>query len=404
MRSKGKAMVKKQLKGVMPTLRFPGFTAECKSAPLSRLASRSARRNSDEQQKRVLTNSAEHGILDQRDYFDKDIADKENLQSYYVVEKGDFVYNPRISNAAPVGPISQNEIATGVMSPLYTVFRFHSSDSAFFAHFFKSSRWHEYLRKNSSTGARHDRMSIGTDVFMQMPVPDMDPDEQKKISEFLSALDVCIGAETRKLDALRAHKQGLIQQLFPTEGQCLPRLRFSGFKDEWIAKLLKDVAPLQRGFDLPSNQLRPGRIPVVYSNGVQNFHVTGMATAPGIVTGRSGTIGKINFVASGDYWPHNTTLWVTSFCGNVPLFVYYLFKFVGIERFASGSGVPTLNRNDVHIFQVHVPSPTEQTRIASCVSSLDDLLAAQSRKLDALKQHKKGLVQGLFPVIEAHAP
>ncbi|RYF46918.1 MAG: restriction endonuclease subunit S, partial [Cytophagaceae bacterium] len=229
-------------------------------------------------------------------------------------------------------------------------------------------------------------------------------EEQRKISDCLSFLDACIGTETRKLDALKAHKQGLMQKLFPAEGQSLPRLRFSGFEDKWEAKLLKDVSPLKRGFDLPSNKLRQGKVPVVYSNGVQNFHDTGIAVAPGIVTGRSGTIGKINFIGSGKYWPHNTSLWVTSFCGNVPLFVYYLFNFIGMERFVSGSGVPTLNRNDVHIFQTHVPSPAEQNRIATCLSSMDDLLAAQSRKIDALRQHKKGLTQGLFPGIEVHVP
>src|SRR5262245_34157162 len=90
-----------------------------------------------------------------------------------------------------------------------------------------------------------------------------------------------------------------------------PRLRFPEFAEEeaWEPRQLEEVAPLQRGFDLPSGQIEPGQIPVVYSNGVQSFHSRGMARGPGLVTGRSGTIGKLHFIESGDYWPHNTTLW-----------------------------------------------------------------------------------------------
>jgi restriction endonuclease S subunit len=179
----------------------------------------------------------------------------------------------------------------------------------------------------------------------------------------------------------------------------VPKLRFSEFRGtEWVQKKLEDVAPLQRGFDLPSDLIRPGNIPIVYSNGIQKYHEVGMATAPGLVTGRSGTIGKLHFIEHGEYWPHNTSLWVTDFKGNDPRFVYFLYSSVGMGRFSSGSGVPTLNRNDVHAFSAPIPTSTaEQQKIAECLSSADELIAAQARKLDALKTHKKGLMQQLFP-------
>ena len=179
-----------------------------------------------------------------------------------------------------------------------------------------------------------------------------------------------------------------------------PKLRFPGFAYAvgWKEKRLEDVAPLQRGFDLTSDQIRPGKIPVVYSNGIQKFHEIGTATAPGLVTGRSGTIGKLHFIEEGEYWPHNTSLWVTDFMGNIPRFIYYLYDSIGINRFSSGSGVPTLNRNDVHAFRSPVPQdPAEQQKIADCLSSMDEVIAAQARKLDALKTHKRGLMQQLFP-------
>jgi type I restriction enzyme S subunit len=179
----------------------------------------------------------------------------------------------------------------------------------------------------------------------------------------------------------------------------VPKLRFPEFRGaKWVQKKLEDVAPLQRGFDLPSDLIRLGDIPIVYSNGIQKYHEVGMATAPGLVTGRSGTIGKLHFIEHGEYWPHNTSLWVTDFKGNNPRFVYYLYGSIGMSRFSSGSGVPTLNRNDVHAFNAPIPNSTdEQQKIAKCLSSVDELIAAQARKVDALKTHKKGLMQQLFP-------
>ena len=150
--------------------------------------------------------------------------------------------------------------------------------------------------------------------------------------------------------------------------------------EDWEVKSLGNIAPLQRGFDLPESQLLDGDCPVVYSNGIMNFHKCAMVKGPGVVTGRSGTLGKVHYVDR-DYWPHNTSLWVTSFCGNEPRFVYYLYAAIGFSRFTSGSGVPTLNRNDAHAYRTIIPSSsTEQRAIATALSDTDALLA----KLDAL--------------------
>ena len=119
---------------LVPRLRFPEFqeSNNWKSVPLNQLATRGKQKNRDEKIVRVLTNSAEFGVLDQRDFFDKEIATQGKLESYFVVELGDYVYNPRISATAPVGPISKNNIGTGVMSPLYTVFRFKDLENNFY--------------------------------------------------------------------------------------------------------------------------------------------------------------------------------------------------------------------------------------------------------------------------------
>ena len=201
-----------------PRLRFPEFreAGAWEVKELIKLAGRGTERNQKGKIKRVLTNSAEHGVLDQREYFDKDIAIQGNLENYFVVDQGDFVYNPRISSFAPVGPISRNDVGKGVMSPLYTVFSFRQSDTDFFAHYFNSSAWHSYMRKVGSTGARHDRMAISNSDFLAMPLSVPNPKEQQKIAHCLSSLDEVIGLESHKLDALKTHKKGLMQQLFPS--------------------------------------------------------------------------------------------------------------------------------------------------------------------------------------------
>ena len=124
-----------------------------------------------------------------------------------------------------------------------------------------------------------------------------------------------------------------------------------------------------------------------------NTHNEYKAKAPGIVTGRSGTIGKVNFVEQ-DYFPHNTSLWVTDFKGNYPKFVYYLYVSTKLERFGTGSGVPTLNRNDVHSYKVSIP-PTkeEQKAIAQILSEMDAEIEALEKKQAKYKAVKQGMMQ-----------
>jgi type I restriction enzyme S subunit len=181
---------------------------------LGEVAKRSTVKNTNLEYMRVLTNSAVQGVVDQGDYFDKDIANEENLAGYYVLKKGDFVYNPRISANAPVGPIKRNELGDGVMSPLYTVFRFSQKDTTFYSVYFATKSWHSYMRSVANYGARHDRMAISSADLMNMPLPHPHPGEQRKIADFLSALDTKIDLIGQELTHARSFKQGLLQQMF----------------------------------------------------------------------------------------------------------------------------------------------------------------------------------------------
>ena len=165
--------------------------------------------------------------------------------------------------------------------------------------------------------------------------------------------------------------------------------------EDWEVMRIGEFAPLQRGFDLPTDKIIKGNYPVVYSNGILNYHHEYKVKGPGVVTGRSGTIGKVTYVES-DYWPHNTSLWVTDFKNNDPRYVLHLYKFLDLSKFASGSGVPTLNRNDVHSYKIAVPPLPEQQRIVSVLSLWDTAIAKQTALIEKLNLRKRGLMQQLL--------
>jgi type I restriction enzyme, S subunit len=214
--------------------------------------------------------------------------------------------------------------------------------------------------------------------------------EQEAIAVALSDADALTDTLEKFLAKKRHLKQGAMHDLLTG------KKRLPGFSANWAEKPLAEVAPLQRGFDLPSGKLRQGNYPVVYSNGVLNYHASFQAKGPGVVTGRSGTIGTVTFIEQ-DFWPHNTSLWVTSFKGNHPKFVYYLYAWIALERFATGSGVPTLNRNDVHAFKVRIPSTKdEQTAIADILSDMDAEIAELEEKIAKTRSLKQGMMQELL--------
>lgn len=166
--------------------------------------------------------------------------------------------------------------------------------------------------------------------------------------------------------------------------------------EDWLTGPLKDFMPLQRGFDLPTSEVVPGSVPVVYSNGIGRLHNVWMVKGPGVVTGRSGTIGAVHFVER-DYWPHNTALWVTRFDRSEPRFTYHYLQHLGLDRFASGSGVPTLNRNDAHSFVISIPRDrSERDTIAQALSEADDLVESLERLIVKKQAIKHGMMQQLL--------
>ena len=182
----------------VPEIRFKGFTEDWEQRKLNEIADKVSEKNKNNEFSEPFTNSAEQGIISQKDYFDREIVNNENLNGYYIVRNDDFIYNPRISVTAPVGPINRNRLGrNGVMSPLYTVFRTHDIDNLYLEFYFKTTKWHRFMKLNGDSGARFDRFTISSTQFMEMPIPYPTLEEQQKIGEYFDSLDNLITLHQR---------------------------------------------------------------------------------------------------------------------------------------------------------------------------------------------------------------
>jgi len=227
----------------VPAIRFAGFTDPWEQRKLGEIADKVTEKNLDGNITEVLTNSAEYGVINQTEFFDHAVAKESNIAGYYVIAPGDFVYNPRISATAPVGPIRRNTLGIhGVMSPLYTVFRLTDAvDGTYLSHFFKTNGWHGFMKLEGNSGARSDRFSIGDATFFEMPIPVPSSSEQHAIGSFFSRLDDLITLHQRKYDKLVIFKKSMLEKMFPKDGESVPEIRFAGFTDPWEQRKLGEL-------------------------------------------------------------------------------------------------------------------------------------------------------------------
>ena len=195
-------------------MRFPEFSGEWEKNNLSKFSSKITKKNKSNFINNVLCNSANLGIIPQNDYFDRDIANADNTDSYYIIEQGDFVYNPRKSTAAPYGPVNiYNGEKPGIISPLYLCFSVFNISPSFLFYRFKSSVWHPYVYSHGDTGVRYDRVSIKDDVFFDMPIYTPTQNEQEKIATLLSLIDERIATQNKIIEDLKKLKSAIVEML-----------------------------------------------------------------------------------------------------------------------------------------------------------------------------------------------
>lgn len=240
---------------------------------------------------------------------------------------------------------------------------------------------------------------------MEINYPDNKP-EQGAIVKILSTIDEAIAATEQSIKAAERLKKSMMQNLLTgklkpngtwrTEDEFETDEKFGKYPKGWKLSRFKDFSVLQRGKDLTDNEVIPGKIPVVKSNGVQIYHNKSFLLPPGIVTGRSGTIGKVFYIKE-PYWAHNTTLYIKDFKRNNPKYIYYLVQRMQFDRYYAGTTVPTLNRNDIHRVKVAYPTKIdEQEQIAKQLDSVSNFITIKEMKMEKLRKLKKSLMQNLL--------
>jgi type I restriction enzyme, S subunit len=249
------------------------------------------------------------------------------------------------------------------------------------------------------------QLNLNTNTIgdIQIPLPSLP--EQRAIIAFLDR-------ETAKLDALIARKERLIALLEEKRAALISHAVTKGLDDavpmkdsgvpwlgdvpaHWVVKPLGKTAHLQRGYDLSADQRKQGEVPVVTSGGITGFHDQAKTKGPGIVTGRYGTTGNLFYIEQ-DFWPHNTSLFVDNFFGNLPRYVYYLLKILPFDAHADKSAVPGIDRNDLHILAVCQPPLDEQESIISYIdygiTKLNTLIAKNRQHIGLLRERRATLI------------
>ncbi|MFM0842197.1 restriction endonuclease subunit S [Streptococcus suis] len=395
-------------KSTVPRLRFPGFTDAWKQRKLGEVAEKISQKNLDRQYVETFTNSAEFGIISQRDFFEKNISSLDNISGYYIVSPDDFVYNPRISNLAPVGPIKRNKLGrVGVMSPLYTIFRFSDIHLDFVEKYFDTTIWHRYMELNGDSGARSDRFAIKDSVFKGLPIPLPTLPEQEAIGNFFSDLDQLITLHQRKLDDVKELKKALLQKMFPKgNGNDFPELRFPEFTDAWKQRKLGEVAVVVMGQSPDSKNYTNNPLDNILVQGnadlkngnveprVWTTQITKIAEKGDIIVSVRAPVGD---VAKTSY---KVVLGrgVAGIKGND--FIYQTLirmkQFGYWMKLSTGSTFESINSGDIKSSLIPLPTLPEQEAIGSFFSDLDQLITLHQRQLDHLKLLKKALLQQMF--------
>lgn len=380
----------------VPKLRFPGFTEDWEQRKLSDISTKVTTKNVDVHYTETLTNSAEQGIISQVDFFDKEISNKDNINGYYIVENNDFIYNPRISTLAPVGPINRNKLnRTGIMSPLYTVFRASTVDLDFLEWYFQSSHWHRYMKLNGDSGARSDRIAIKDSTFFDMPIKTpVNIKEQVLIGETLEMFNQYITLHQRKLEHLNLKKKALLQKLFPKNGERYPELRFPGFTDAWeqreLSSLTEYIGTGKSRFVI--NEF--GEYAILGSTNVIGYDNDYDYDGNFILTARVGANAGQLYRYSGKVKITDNTVFIMS---DSSQFIYYTLTYFDLRRLSFGTGQPLVKSSELQKLKLCVPvSKSEQEKIGEIFNNIDNIITLHQRKLEHLQLQKKALLQQLF--------
>ena len=388
-----------------PKLRFPGFDEPWQSTLLSSVFTKNTKKNTDGQITNVICNSAKQGLIPQREYFDKDIANSDNTSGYYIIEENDFVYNPRKSADAPYGPISRYKYAeAGIVSPLYLCFRAKKEiNPSFFEWYFRSSAWHRYVYMSGDSGARHDRVSIKDDTFFAMPINLPSAHEQDHIASFLERIDQRIEKQRALVESLKKYKRGVVKAILSK------RIRFAddrgNYYPEWSECTLQEVVDFLDGQRKPLESAdrakRQGKYPYYGASGIIDYIDDYIFDEPLLLLGEDGAniinrSSPLCFIATGKYWVNNHAHVMRPRKGQNIKFICELLESLDYTRYNTGTAQPKLNQEKCRQIALHLPTYEEQCHIAEFLSLVEQKSIHAQTELDSLLRTKNALMQQLF--------
>jgi len=437
-------MSKKEKAPLVPSLRFPEFrcAGDWTTEKLGTLASISTEKVGNAACVPMSITSGV-GLVSQEEKFGRVIAG-DSYKNYLLLKPNDFAYNKSATKEYPEGFLtlySGSKLAA-VPNSIFTCFRVNGESPAptFLNYLFLGNLHGQWLRKFIQVGARaHGSLSINDSDLMALPVPlptgDLSVAEQLKIADCLSSLDDLIAAKVHKVDALKTRKKELMQQLFPRAGETQPRLRFPEFQDtgDWVKKPFSELCDIKHGYafegefyssegeyvlltpgnfyeqggyrDRGENQkYYVGEIPIDYVLNCGDLLVAMTEQAAGL-------LGSPILVPEADKFLHNQRLGLLTKRPGVAWtneFFFHVFNTEPVRKaiHASASGAKVRHTSPRKIGEIVFSFPSsalEQKRIADCITSIDDIITAATEDLDTTKSHRKGLMQQLFPALEAAA-
>ncbi|WP_148405812.1 restriction endonuclease subunit S domain-containing protein [Bifidobacterium longum] len=228
----------------VPAIRFAGFTDPWEQRKLGDIAERVTRKNENNESDLPLTISAQHGLIDQRLFFNAQVASRD-MSGYYLLRQGEFAYNKSTSADSPWGAIKRlTRYEKGCVSTLYICFALLNANPDYLVTYYETNRWHKAVQMIAAEGARnHGLLNIAPDDFFDTMVslPESQA-EQQTIGAFFSRLDSLITLHQRKYDKLVIFKKSMLEKMFPKDGESVPEIRFAGFTDPWEQRKLGDIA------------------------------------------------------------------------------------------------------------------------------------------------------------------
>ena len=407
----------------VPKLRFPGFTEDWEQRKLGQFTARVTRKNGG-QSDLPLTISAQDGLVDQRKYFNRQVASRD-MSNYYLIKKGEFAYNKSYSEGYPFGAVKRLDYYDiGALSTLYILFEITDKNisSDFIVSYYMTHLWYKEISKRAAEGARnHGLLNISTEDFFdsELNIPNS-IEEQVKIGNFIKEFDKFITLHQRKLDNLKLKKKALLQKLFPKNGERYPELRFPGFTDAWEQRKLNEFLSVSNLKNTENKYNKKDVLSVSGDYGIVNqIEFQGRSFA-GVSVSNYGVVEKGDIVYTKSPLKLNPygIIKTNRINNGIVSTLYAIYKtkencdskfiehYFNLDSRLNQYLKPLVNKgakNDMKVSsenalvgEVCFPQITEQAMIADLLDRLDIYITLHQRKLDHLQLQKKALLQQMF--------